>query len=91
LNRLNKRILGIVNGCNRIKEKVLWCKLSKKKNCGIKIEIKSNEGQYVNTRKMDYKCPIFSLFADGLKQREGEYLYDFLLELLLISSIKMCN
>jgi hypothetical protein len=31
-NKLNKRISGIVNGYNRIKDKVLWCKLSKKKN-----------------------------------------------------------
>ena len=31
-NRLNKRILGIVKGYTKIKEKVLWCKLSQKKN-----------------------------------------------------------
>jgi len=31
-NKLNKKISGIVNGYNRIKDKVLWCKLSKKKN-----------------------------------------------------------
>ena len=48
LNKLNKRILGIVNRYNRIKDKVLWCKISKKKNRGTKIKIKVNEGQYVN-------------------------------------------
>ena len=31
-NRLNKRILGIVIGYNRIKYKMLWCELSKKKS-----------------------------------------------------------
>jgi hypothetical protein len=48
LNKLNKRISSIVNGYNRIKDKVLWCKLSKKKNWGTKIEIRVNEGQSVN-------------------------------------------
>ena len=37
---------------NRIKKEVLWCKLSKKKNCGTKIEIRSNEGQCVYTRNI---------------------------------------
>jgi len=50
-NRLNKRILGIVKGYTKIKEKVLWCKLSQKKNWGTKIEIRGNEGQCVNIRK----------------------------------------
>ena len=30
-NRLNKRISSIVNGYNRVKDNMLWCKLSKKK------------------------------------------------------------
>jgi len=51
LNRLNKKISGIVKGYDRIKKKVLWCKLSKK-NYGTKIKIKSNKGQFVNTRKI---------------------------------------
>ena len=31
-NRLNKRISSIVIGYNRIKYKMLWCELSKKKS-----------------------------------------------------------
>jgi hypothetical protein len=37
LNILNKRISGIVKGYDRIKNEVLWCKLSKKKNYGTKV------------------------------------------------------
>jgi L,D-peptidoglycan transpeptidase YkuD (ErfK/YbiS/YcfS/YnhG family) len=40
-----------VKGYTKIKEKVLWCKLSQKKNWGTKIEIRGNEGQCVNIRK----------------------------------------
>jgi len=43
-NRLNKRISSIVNVYNRIKDKVLWCKLSKKKSWVTQIKIKSDEG-----------------------------------------------
>jgi hypothetical protein len=52
MNILNKRILGVVKGYKRLNEEVLWCKLSKKENCGTKIEIRNNEGQCVNTRKI---------------------------------------
>jgi hypothetical protein len=31
-NRLNKRILSIVNEYNRVKDNMLWCELSKKKS-----------------------------------------------------------
>jgi hypothetical protein len=47
-NRLNKRIWSIVNGCNRIKYKMLRWELSKKKSWGAKIEMRRNEGQCVN-------------------------------------------
>jgi len=52
MNILNKRILGVVKGYKRLNEEVLRCKLSKKENCGTKIEIRNNEGQCVNTRKI---------------------------------------
>jgi hypothetical protein len=42
-----------VKGYNKIKEEELWCKLSKNKNCETKIEIECNEGQCVNTRKIE--------------------------------------
>jgi len=47
-NRLNKRISSIVIGYNRIKYKMLWCELSKKKSRVTKIELRRNEGQCVN-------------------------------------------
>ena len=47
-NKLNKKILSIVIGYNRIKYKMLWYELSKKKSWVIKIEIRRNEGQCVN-------------------------------------------
>jgi len=48
LNRLNKIILSIVMGYNRIKYKMLWCELSKKMSWVTKIEMRRNEGQCVN-------------------------------------------
>jgi len=47
-NRLNKKISSIVIGYNRIKYKMLWCELSKKKSRVTKIELRRNEGQCVN-------------------------------------------
>ena len=47
-NKLNKKILSIVIGYNRIKYKMLWWELSKKKSQVTKIEMKRNECQYLN-------------------------------------------
>jgi hypothetical protein len=47
-NRLNKRISSIVIGYKRIKYKMLWCELSKKKSWVTKIKMRRNEGHSVN-------------------------------------------
>ena len=61
-SKLNKKILSIVIGYNRIKYKMLWCELSKKKSQVTKIEMRRNGANVKIGKNQTINALFLSLF-----------------------------